>query len=95
MSVPWVTKATLSSPVGSPAQARRIVASIGQGVDATRSRSPSSAEAKQVPYLQQVLNGFPADQFSAAYLKFPGDDPRLDLTDLFVFASSASPRPGT
>jgi hypothetical protein len=28
MSVPWVTKATLSSPVGSPAQAPRIVARI-------------------------------------------------------------------
>jgi Domain of unknown function (DUF4331) len=27
---------------------------------------------------------------SAAYLKFPGDDARLDLTDLFVF-SQASP----
>src|SRR2546429_4633386 len=32
-----------------------------------------------------------ANHFSAAMLKFPGDDPRLDLTDLFVFASPESP----
>jgi len=32
-----------------------------------------------------------SNHFSAAYLKFPGDDARLDLTDLFVFASSAGP----
>ena len=32
-----------------------------------------------------------SNHFSAAYLKFPGDDARLDLTDLFVFTSSASP----
>jgi hypothetical protein len=61
MSVAWVTKATPSSPAGSPAQARRIVASIDQAVDAARSRSPSSADAKQVLHLQQILNGFPAD----------------------------------
>jgi len=34
-----------------------------------------------------------SNHFSAAMLKFPGDDPRLDLTDLFVFASPH--RPGT
>ena len=28
-----------------------------------------------------------SNHFSAAMLKFPGGDPRLDLTDLFVFAS--------
>jgi hypothetical protein len=28
-----------------------------------------------------------SNHFSAAMLKFPGDDPRLDLTDLFIFAS--------
>src|SRR6185503_7713696 len=28
-----------------------------------------------------------SNHFSAAMLKFPGDDARLDLTDLFVFAS--------
>jgi hypothetical protein len=28
-----------------------------------------------------------SNHFSAAMLKFPGDDPRLDLTDLFMFAS--------
>src|SRR5215475_16159756 len=28
-----------------------------------------------------------SNHFSAAMLKFPGDDPRLDLTDLFLFAS--------
>ena len=27
-----------------------------------------------------------SNHFSAAMLKFPGDDPRLDLADLFVFA---------
>jgi hypothetical protein len=32
-----------------------------------------------------------SNHFSAAYLKFPGDDARLDLTDLFVFSSAASP----
>jgi Domain of unknown function (DUF4331) len=32
-----------------------------------------------------------SNHFSAAYLKFPGDDARLDLTDLFVFASATSP----
>jgi hypothetical protein len=32
-----------------------------------------------------------SNHFSAAMLKFPGDDPRLDLTDLFVFASPESP----
>jgi hypothetical protein len=31
-----------------------------------------------------------SNHFSAAMLKFPGDDPRLDLTDLFVFASPES-----
>ena len=29
-----------------------------------------------------------SNHFSAAYLKFPGDDARLDLTDLFVFTSA-------
>lgn len=32
-----------------------------------------------------------SNHFSAAMLKFPGDDPRLDLTDLFVFPSTVSP----
>jgi len=32
-----------------------------------------------------------SNHFSAANLKFPGDDARLDLTDLFVFASPADP----
>jgi len=32
-----------------------------------------------------------SNHFSAAMLKFPGDDPRLDLTDLFVFASPQVP----
>ena len=32
-----------------------------------------------------------SNHFSAAMLKFPGDDARLDLTDLFVFASPDSP----
>jgi hypothetical protein len=32
-----------------------------------------------------------SNHFSADYLKFPGDDTRLDLTDLFVFRSSAGP----
>ena len=32
-----------------------------------------------------------SNHFSAAKLKFPGDDARLDLTDLYVFPSSASP----
>jgi Domain of unknown function (DUF4331) len=33
-----------------------------------------------------------SNHFSAAYLQFPGDDARLDLTDLFAFA--AADRPG-
>ena len=32
-----------------------------------------------------------SNHFSAAMLKFPGDDPRLDLTDLLVFASTKTP----
>ncbi len=32
-----------------------------------------------------------SNHFSADNLKFPGDDRRLDLTDLFVFTSSADP----
>ena len=32
-----------------------------------------------------------SNHFSAAMLKFPGDDPRLDVADLFVFASPESP----
>jgi Domain of unknown function (DUF4331) len=32
-----------------------------------------------------------SNHFSAEMLKFPGDDARLDLTDLFVFASPQSP----
>ena len=28
-----------------------------------------------------------SNHFSAAYLQFPGDDARLDLTDLFVFTN--------
>ncbi len=32
-----------------------------------------------------------SNHFSAANLKSPGDDPRLDLTDLFVFPSPSSP----
>src|SRR6476659_6714525 len=31
-----------------------------------------------------------SNHFSAAMLKFPGDDARLDLTDLFLFASPQS-----
>jgi hypothetical protein len=29
-----------------------------------------------------------SNHFSAAYLKFPGDDARLDLTDLYVFPAA-------
>jgi hypothetical protein len=32
-----------------------------------------------------------SNHFSAAYLKFPGDDACLDLTDLYVFNSPAEP----
>jgi hypothetical protein len=32
-----------------------------------------------------------SNHFSAAKLKFPGDDPRLDLTDLFMFAAPDDP----
>jgi hypothetical protein len=32
-----------------------------------------------------------SNHFSAANLKHPGDDARLDLTDLFVFAAPNSP----
>jgi Domain of unknown function (DUF4331) len=32
-----------------------------------------------------------SNHFSAAYLKFPGDDARLDLTDLFAFGAAADP----
>jgi hypothetical protein len=32
-----------------------------------------------------------SNHFSAAMLKFPGDDARLDLTDLFLFASPETP----
>jgi hypothetical protein len=32
-----------------------------------------------------------SNHFSAANLRFPGDDARLDLTDLFVFPSPADP----
>src|SRR6266436_8840456 len=32
-----------------------------------------------------------SNHFSAANLKHPGDDARLDLTDLFVFASPGNP----
>ena len=36
-----------------------------------------------------------SNHFSADNLKFPGDDRRLDLTDLFVFrAAPESPRAG-
>jgi hypothetical protein len=33
-----------------------------------------------------------SNHFSAAYLKFPGDDARLDLTDLYVFGASSPGR---
>ena len=32
-----------------------------------------------------------SNHFSAANLKFPGDDAGLDLTDLFVFQSHSDP----
>jgi hypothetical protein len=32
-----------------------------------------------------------SNHFSAAYLKFPGDDARLDLTDLYVFQAPGDP----
>ena len=32
-----------------------------------------------------------SNHFSADNLKFPGDDRRLDLTDVFVFPAPASP----
>ena len=32
-----------------------------------------------------------SNHFSADKLKFPGDDRRLDLTDVFVFPATASP----
>lgn len=32
-----------------------------------------------------------SNHFSAAYLKFPGDDARLDLTDLYVFPAVGDP----
>jgi hypothetical protein len=33
-----------------------------------------------------------SNHYSAANLKFPGDDPRLDLTDLYVFQAPDDPR---
>jgi hypothetical protein len=38
-----------------------------------------------------LLGATMSNHFSSAYLKFPGDDARLDLTDLFVFTTSAHP----
>jgi hypothetical protein len=35
-----------------------------------------------------------SNQFSADNLKFPGDDRRLDLTDLFVFPAPAGEHHG-
>jgi Domain of unknown function (DUF4331) len=32
-----------------------------------------------------------SDHYSAANLKFPGGDPRLDFTDLFIFTSPNDP----
>jgi Domain of unknown function (DUF4331) len=32
-----------------------------------------------------------SNHFSAANLKFPGDDARLDLTDLYVFSAPGDP----
>jgi hypothetical protein len=32
-----------------------------------------------------------SNHYSAANLKFPGDDPRLDFTDLFIFTSPNDP----
>jgi hypothetical protein len=32
-----------------------------------------------------------SNYYSAASLKFTGDDPRLDFTDLFIFASPNDP----
>jgi hypothetical protein len=32
-----------------------------------------------------------SNDFSAANLRFPGDDRRLDLTDVFAFTSSEDP----
>jgi hypothetical protein len=42
----------------------------------------------QTPSLQGVTM---SNHFSADNLKFPGDDRRLDLTDLFVFTSPEAP----
>ena len=33
-----------------------------------------------------------SNHFSADNLKFPGDDRRLDLTDVFMFSSARRPR---
>jgi Domain of unknown function (DUF4331) len=41
---------------------------------------------------ERIFGSTMSNHFSAAMLNFPGDDPRLDLTDVYVFASPESAR---
>jgi non-heme chloroperoxidase len=51
----------------------------------TPTRSTARCSSSSPQWSQHMSN-----HFGAAMLKFPGDDPRLDLTDLFVFASACA-----
>ena len=56
----------------------------------TRGRSNGRCPAAPNPPHQQGATVV-SNHFSAANLQHPGDDARLDLTDLFVFAAPMTP----
>src|SRR3954468_9954906 len=51
----------------------------------------SSHEGGATARLSPAQGAMMSNHFSAANLKFPGDDARLDLTDLYVFLSPDNP----
>src|SRR5262249_53719829 len=61
-----------------------------RGATNTPHSSAQCARDRQRDALTDEKGAGMSNHFSAAMLKFPGDDARLDLTDLFVFASPES-----
>src|SRR6266542_972145 len=80
----WRSSRTPPSPCSSPSQA-----SPPGSLNEPRRRRPDTRSGCSTRSPAITTKGATvSNHFSADKLKFPGDDPRLDLTDLFVFKTS-------
>src|SRR6266540_2274303 len=80
----WRSSRTPPTPCSSPSQA-----SPPGSLNEPRRRRPDTRSGCSTRSPAITTKGATvSNHFSADKLKFPGDDPRLDLTDLFVFKTS-------